>query len=126
MSKADEPTKEGFPFYLGFSSMSELRDMVLLVPATDAQAMKNLEEWKRNNGTRDSLMHILGVVRMGDTYIFHSVEARDRWFRFLSEQRQKEYQLVRRELDGELMNDLRELELQRIRAEISTPKTTTE
>lgn len=124
MSTHDEDTKKGFPFDMGFRDVSELHRLVALVRLNSQEEVDRFERWKRTDGSKNGLLYLLGVLVADNPMnnVYENVEARDRYFQFLKDEAQGEFTYRKHELEVEYFNELRNIEMMRLRAELATPK----
>jgi hypothetical protein len=118
--KHDEDTKQGYPFNAGFKSFREMELMARNVPL---DRTKELDTWKKTNGTRDGLLILLGVYPNENpaNFVYENMEARDRWFDIQKQLRMDQYHLEKQEMNQRLLEDLRDLEIMKVNAMLATP-----
>lgn len=123
MSDPNDTTHIGFPTNLGFKSMKELRDLTMLVTLNSIEEVQAFEHWKKDDGTKDGLLHLLGVEPNEDLrrYVFRNVTCRDRYFEYRKQLAQEEFGEKMAAIQGEYLEAMRAIELLRIHALLAMP-----
>lgn len=106
----------------GFENLQEMHELVTLVSLATQQQLTNFNRWKHTDGSKEGLLHVLGVHHIDGVTVYDTEDDRDRWFGYLRNKRTKEYHEDLKRVQMDYRRDLIRLDNEKLVAIVGTNK----